>query len=146
MSILDIKSDSKKYTCKKTVGIYFIFSIFAFVVNKVYALFGHGVSSDAMTWMFLYPLAGGVLFYLLLGILLPEANRFNGYRLFYNLYNSGIALLTMGSLLKGILEIAGTKSAFTRFYYMSGYAFIAVGLLVLILLVANYSKLKKIKQ
>lgn len=141
MSILDIKKIGKKYSLKKTVIVYLAVSVFTFAVNKIYAIFGHGVSSDAMTWMFLYPLIGGALFYLLIGLLLPEINRFAGYRIIYNIYNSGIAILTVGSLLKGIMEIAGTSSSYLKFYDMTGYGFIVFGLIILILLTANYKKL-----
>jgi hypothetical protein len=94
-----------------------------------------------MTWMFLYPLIGGGILYLLLAILLPELNRFAGYRLFYNIYNSGIALLTTGSLLKGIMEIAGTGSVYLKFYYTLGYIMIGAGILLMFVLAANYKKI-----
>lgn len=146
MSILDIKENQTGYKYTKTIIVYVIFSVFAVVVDKVYALFGHGVTSDAMTWMFLYPMIGGAVFYLLLGLLLPKINCFAGYRVLYNLYNSGIALLAVGSLLKGIMEIAGTNSSYLKYYYMFGYGFIAIGLVFLVILVANYKRVDAVKQ
>lgn len=140
MSILDTREKSKKYNYKKTVIVYLAISVFAVVFNRVYAIFGHGVSSDAMTWMFLYPLIGGCVFYLLIGLLFPVVNRFSGYRTAYNSYNSGIAVLTVGSLLKGIMDIAGTSSSYLKVYTMAGYALIAVGLAVLIVLAVNQGK------
>ena len=145
MFILGIKEKCKKYNSKKTVIIYILVTIFAFVVNKVYALFGHGVSSDSMTWMFLYPLIGGAVLFLLLGFLFPELNRFIGYRIFFNLYNSGIAVLTVGSLLKGIMEIAGTSSSYLTLYYISGYVFVCVSFVLLLLLALNYRKIILLK-
>ena len=141
MSILDIRTEDSGYKTTRTVIVYLCFSIFAFVVNKVYALFGHGVSSAAMTWMFLYPLLGGGLLYLLLGLLLPRLNRLVGYRLFYNSYNAGIALLTVGSLLQGIMEIAGTSSPYLKGYDLLGYAMTGIGILLLLLLGSNYKRL-----
>ena len=95
MYILDINQKSqKKHNIKMIVG-YLIASVLSFAVNKIYAIFGHGVSSDAMTWMFLYPLIGGVLLYLLIESLIPQIKLFAGYRLFCNLYNTGIAVLTV---------------------------------------------------
>ncbi|MBN7772508.1 hypothetical protein [Clostridium aminobutyricum] len=123
MSISDIKVRSNR----KTVFVYIIASIVALVVNSVYGIFSHGVSSGAMTWMFLYPLLGGAFFYVVMGVLIPTANRINGYRKFYNLYNSGIATLTVGSFLNGILEIAGTSSPYTIFFYFAGGLLMAVG-------------------
>jgi hypothetical protein len=138
--ILDIRNKDNRYKYNKTVFVYLAISAFTFIINKVYAIFGHGVSSDAMTWAFLYPLIGGALFFLLLGLLLPRINYFAGYRLLYNSYNSGIAVLTVGSLLKGVMEIAGTNSPYLKMYTMIGYGFMAFGLIVIIILAVNYKK------
>ncbi len=54
----------------------------------------------------LVSLTGRITIYLLIELLLPGICQFNGYRVFYNVYNSGIAVLTTGSFLKGILDIA----------------------------------------
>jgi hypothetical protein len=126
----------------KTVIIYAILSILATVVNKVYAIFGHGVSSPAMTWMFLYPLIGGALFYFLIYGAASRIIRFNGYRLFFNIYNSGIATLTFGSFLKGILEIAGADSIYLVFYYAVGAVFIAAGLILAAVMIVNQKRVK----
>lgn len=142
MSILDIRIGDTRYKYHKTVLVYLCVSILSVVINKVYALFGHGVSSDAMTWMFLYPLLGGGLLYLLLWFLLPGVNCFTGYRLFFNLYNSGIALLSVGSLLKGIMEIAGTSSPYLKLYAWMGCILTGAGVLLLLILAVNYNKLR----
>jgi hypothetical protein len=141
LSISDIRRKNSGYQYKRTVIVYLCFSILTFAIDKIYALFGHGVSSEAMTWMFLYPLLGGGLFYLLLGLLFPEINSFSGYRLFYNLYNSGIALLTAGSLLKGILEIAGTGSSYLKFYYILGFVMMGIGAFLVLMMAVKHIKL-----
>jgi len=117
---------------RKTIWVYIILSITAIAVNNLYALFGHGVHSAAMTWMFLYPLIGGGLGYFLIERLMPAIIHTGGYRLFYNLYNSGIATLTAGSFLKGILEIAGTTSPYTICFYIVGLLLAVAGLVILI--------------
>ncbi|HWT74775.1 MAG TPA: hypothetical protein VN258_08685 [Mobilitalea sp.] len=127
MSTLDIK----KY---KTVITYLVISVLMIAIDKVYAIFGHGVSSRYMDWMFLFPLIGGALFYLLLGFIIPDAGKAAGYRLFFNLHNSGIALFTVASFLQGICEIAGTNSPYVLYYNILGGAFIAVGLVQLIMI------------
>lgn len=116
----------------KTVFAYLAVSVLLILFETVYTSFGHGVSSAYMTWMFLYPLLGGAIIFLLLATLAPDAARSTGYRLFYNLYNSGIALLTAGSLMKGIFEIAGTDSPYSDWYYIAGGLFMAAGLLILL--------------
>jgi hypothetical protein len=80
-----------------------------------------------MTWMFLYPLIGGALVYLLIEILAPRIRNAAGFRLSSNLYNSGIALLTVGGFLNGILEIAGADSPYAFLFGVEGWLFIAAG-------------------
>lgn len=134
MFILEIKENRQKEQYKKTILVYLALSIITFTVNKIYAIFSHGVRSDAMTWMFLYPLIGGTLFYFLVSKLFHNINRYVGYRIFYNIYNSGIALLIVGSLLKGIMEIAGTGSKYVTLYFGIGYLFIAFAIILLVIL------------
>lgn len=129
---LDTNHEILRNHKKKTLIVYSFFTIFCLMVNKIYSLFGHGVSSDAMTYMFLFPLIGGVVFYLFIFTVIIKDNKPNGYRLFYNIYNSGIATLAIGSFLKGILEIAGTNSKYVSFYNIVGSIFIALSLLLFI--------------
>ncbi|SCN24182.1 hypothetical protein N3C_1695 [Clostridium sp. N3C] len=131
MFILAINKSNNKETFKKAVRIYLILSAVAIVIDKVYGAFSHGVDSAAMTWMFLYPLLGGALFYFIIDKLIPHITKFAGCRVFMNLYNSGIATFTVGSFLKGIFEIAGTNSSHLKYYYMTGGAFIVAGLIIM---------------
>ena len=130
MSILGIDTKSKTWQMRKTVVVYIILSITAIAVDNIYAVFGHGVRSASMSWMFLYPLLGGALVYFFMERLAPRTGRAAGYRLFYNVHNSGIAILTAGSFLEGILEIAGTTSTYTVIFYIAGWIFLASGVLL----------------
>ncbi|MDF2592928.1 MAG: putative rane protein [Clostridia bacterium] len=140
MSILDINIKNQSKHFRKTILTYLILSILAIVVNKVYALFGHGVSSPAMTWMFLYPLIGGALFYFLIYGFANKIIKFTLYRLFFNIFNSGIATLTFGSFLKGVMDIAGSGSIYLVFYYVVGGLFIAAGLILMFIMVINQKR------
>jgi hypothetical protein len=102
--------------------------------DKIYGFFGHGVDSAAMTWMFLYMLLGGALFYFIIERLIPHITKFAGCRVFLNIHNSGIATLTLASLLKGIFEIAGTNSPYLVYYYMAGWTFIVAGLIIMLIM------------
>lgn len=104
------------------------FAGLAALVGQIYSLFGHGVRSAAMTWMFLYPLLGGSLIYLLIDLLVPAVKARPAYRLFCNLYNAGIAALTAGSFLKGILEIAGASSPYLPWFFGAGWLLVAAGM------------------
>jgi len=134
LSILDINKRNNDKQLRKTILTYLILSVISIVIDKVYGIFGHGVDSKSMTWMFLYPLLGGALMYFLIGRLIPHITKLTGYRVFFNIYNSGIATLTLGSLLKGIFEIAGTNSPYLEYYYMGGGVFIAVGIFIMLLM------------
>jgi hypothetical protein len=139
---LDINKRNNKKQLGKTIWAYLILSVAAVVIDKVYDAFGHGVDSAAMTWMFLYPLLGGALFYFIIKTLIPHITKFADCRVFLNLYNSGIAALTLASLLKGILEIAGTNSPYLKYYYMTGGIFIAAGLIIIFMIMVNQHKAK----
>jgi len=108
----------------KTVFAYLGVSLFTIIVDKVYAIFGHGVTSAFMTWMFLYPLLGGAGIYYLLQRIAPGIKQYPGYRLFANLYNSGLATFMVGSFMNGIFEIAGTNSPYVSWYYGAGFLFV----------------------
>lgn len=117
--ILFISDIRKKFF--KTIVIFSIMTIFTFIFDKVYGIFGHGVTSPYMTYMFLYPLLGGVLFYGIIMLLIPSIVNKKRYRFFYNIYNSGIAVLTVGSFLRGIMEITGTFSTYLMAYTLVGW-------------------------
>ncbi|MGN7357308.1 hypothetical protein ACTHPF_08065 [Paenibacillus sp. SAF-054] len=116
----------------RTVWSYVILSAAAVAFDKVYGVFSHGVDSAAMTWMFLYPLLGGALYCFIIGKLFPGITHSASCRVFLNLHNSGIAALTMASLLKGIFEIAGTSSSHFVYYHAAGWGFLAAGLITVI--------------
>jgi hypothetical protein len=113
----------------KTVIVYGILSASAVAAEKIYGIFGHGVTSPAMTWMFLYPLLGGVALSLALLKFLPRIYHTPGFRIWYNLYNSGIAALTAGSFLKGVYEIAGASTGSAGIFMIAGALMSASGIL-----------------
>lgn len=125
-------TNNLKKTIKKNRWTYFGLTLVTLVIAKVYGLFGHGVTSPAMTWMFLFPLIGGVVGYSFIKPLLPKNVTAMDFRSFSNLYNSGIATLSVGSFLQSILEIAGTNSVYVPYFYLSGAVLLAVGLSLLL--------------
>jgi len=126
---------------RRTVWSHLIMSAVAVAVDKVYGIYSHGVDSAAMTWMFLYPLIGGALYCFIMGKLFPRITHSVSCRVFLNLHNSGIAALTIASLLKGIFEIAGTSSHHLVYYNAAGWGFLAVGLITMVAqLVADVRK------
>jgi len=104
----------------RTITNYIILTVGAFLFNKIYALFGHGVTSPWMTNLYLFFLVLGVLVFSLFRIFVPDIISHKGYRLFFNTYNSGIAVFANGMLLYGILEIAGGTSQIVPWFLYIG--------------------------
>ena len=124
-----VKKSGGNLRLLKTLFVYLAVSAFCIIFNKIYGLYGHGVKSAAMSLMFLYPLIGGAMAFMLLRLLVPDAANVPKYRLYYNIYNSGIAALIIGNMLKGIFDIAGTSSQYTVFYFILGWLLSAIGVI-----------------
>lgn len=89
------------------LGLYLGAVLFCILFWQVYRLFSHGVTSFFMTNLFLLPAVG----FLMEGVLLFGApKRFR--RSADNLFHCGIGTGTVGFLLQGIFEIAGTDSPY----------------------------------
>lgn len=101
----------------KQSEIYLWNSALCLLFHLIYKQFSHGVHSPYMTWAFLFPLALGFLCCRLLGVL-PR------------LYHFGVATVTVSSLLRGILEIAGTSSRYQRFLMLLGLLELLAGVLL----------------
>lgn len=106
-------------------------TVFVFVFAKIYGIFSHGVSSVFMSYAFLLPLS---LIFLPKLLNLCTGNRlWNGTleteegekKLFLSslasfLWKSGVAVLTVGSIYKGVLDIYGTSGTFEWIYLVVG--------------------------
>ncbi len=117
-------TDSQKKHIAVTGFVYLLVSLFCILFGFIYERFSHEVYSGHMIYAFAYPLAGGVLpFY---GLSVSSCRRMPG-RLALNLYHSGIAALTVGSIFKGILEIYGTANDLVRVYWFCGFTMAGIG-------------------
>ena len=65
-----------------------------------------------MHWLFLIPLLGGALFLLILRVF-PTTSRLS-----MNLWNSTLAVLTTGALLRGIINLSGRSTTLDTPYYL----------------------------
>lgn len=102
---------------KRHAIVYLGISIFCILFAGIYEVFSHGVISYYMILMFLYPLLGGSLVYTILSKWNPLDYR---VKMAYNFYNSGIASLTVGSCIRGVLDIYGTTSEYVFLYFLVG--------------------------
>jgi len=118
-----MKKDANNPACadgpdmKKGVLYYSSAALFCLMVFLIYNIFSHGVHSPYMTLLFLWPLVLGVLPCLIMLLInkLPGPDRFT-----LNVYNSGVAAITVSSLLRGIFEIAGTASPLQTGLWIAG--------------------------
>jgi len=79
---LAINTGKYEKQLKRTVWGYLLVSAAAVAFDKVYDVYGHGVDSAAMTWMFLYPLLGGALYCFVMGRLFSHSMNSGSCRVF----------------------------------------------------------------
>ena len=114
----DIKARARRafYTY---LAVYFLCSAF----GVIYETFSHGVISVFMLFCGVPPLLFGVLPFF---IIFMTGRGFPG-RLAYNLYNSGVATLTVGFIFTGVLQIYGTTNPLCNVYFVAAAAFLIAG-------------------
>lgn len=117
---------SRERAAIKTALRYLIVSVVCVLIGAVYELFSHEVYSYFMMYAFIFPLAGGALPFLMLSVC--RSKRFPRL-LSRRLYHSGIAALTVGSFVEGILKIYGTTNRLTAAYWIFGIVFVCAGIL-----------------
>lgn len=97
----------------KIVLRYVLVTVFCACFGFIYEQFSHEVLSNWMIYFFLWPLIGGVVPFSIL-LKFNQLTYPNDWcRLFYH---SSIATLTIGSCMKGVLEIYGTSSKLLTVY------------------------------
>jgi hypothetical protein len=92
------------------------------VFTAIYESFSHGAVSTHMRCMFLMPLVGCALPALL--CLLTPLHR-HVCRPAFNLWNSGLAVWTVGCLFRGIVNISGRFTDLDSIYWVTGWIFLA---------------------
>ena len=119
----------------KTSFVYLLISIFVALFGAIYEMFSYGVYSNFMLYAFAFPLVGGCLPFFLLGFWGysgSHAQRFwckTPSTIARNLYHSGIATLTIGNVIRGVLDIYGTTNYMTNYYWVVGIALLLLGVL-----------------
>lgn len=92
------------------------------VFTAVYEAFSHGAVSTHMRCTFLMPLVGCALPALV--CLLTPLHR-HVCRPAFNLWNSGLAVWTVGCLFRGIVNISGRFTDLDSIYWVTGWIFLA---------------------
>ena len=121
MSTSVINPNKKRF--KKTAISYTLITIFFFAFSRIYESFSFGETSVHMHYLFAVPLIGGIL----LAILLKALPQFS--RISFNLWNSAVAIITAGTLFRGIVNLSGRSTTLDAPYWYVGIGFVVLALL-----------------
>ena len=107
---------------KKTIISYTLITIFFFAFSRIYEAFSFGETSVHMHYLFAVPLIGGILLAIFLKVL-PHFSRIS-----LNLWNSAVAIITAGTLFRGIVNLSGRSTTLdTPYWYVGiGFAILAI--------------------
>lgn len=106
---------------------YLLIAIFVAAFGAIYEVFSHGVYSWCMLYAFAFPLFGGTLPFLSIGLF---SEKQYPTQVCVTLYHCGIATMTVGSIIQGILEIYGTTNMLVSYYWIVGIILIATALVI----------------
>ena len=114
-------------------------TLFCLLFYMIYNLFSHGVHSPFMTFLFAWPLVLCVLpcaFFTFLPQM-PGPGLLCGL-----VWNTGAALVTVSSLLRGVFDIAGNSSVHQTAMMAAGFVMLMAGLILYVagVLLLNKSK------
>ncbi len=110
-------TEKNKRKAQKDAAVFLGVSILTGLFGAIYELFSHEVYSYFMIYAFAFPLLLGTLPYLMLS--LSGGTRYPN-ALYRNLYHAGIATLTTGSIMRGVLDIYGTTNSLGNIYWFAG--------------------------
>ncbi len=109
------------------VGAYLLSTVICAIFGAVYELFSHEVYSCFMICAFAFPLLLGAIPFFLMQ---KRGKPFPGRAA--ELVHAGVAALTVGSILQGVLEIYGTSNPLTTTYWAVGSGLTVVGWLLIL--------------
>ncbi|MBF0779030.1 hypothetical protein [Streptococcus cuniculi] len=112
---------------KKISLTYLSLILFLFLFSRIYESLSYGEVSFFMHYLFAVPLIGGSLL-LLAFYLFPQLSRLS-----FNLWNSGVAVLTAGFLLRGIINLSGRSTTLDLPYWYIGGCLLLLTILSLFL-------------
>ena len=131
-SVFNYSTNKKRF--RKTVISYTLITIFFFAFSRIYEAFSFGETSVHMHYLFAVPLVGGILLTIFLKVL-PQFSRMS-----LNLWNSAVAILTTGTLFRGIVNLSGRSTTLDAPYWYVGIGFVILALLSIVI---NPTRMKK---
>ena len=110
---------------KKEPAVWLGITAFTIVFAAIYEHFSFGVYSNAMIFMFIFPLV--------LGFIPSMILHLKNWGSLSRLWNDGVIAMTMSSMLYGILEIYGTTSIYTSWMFCIGIGLLILGVIQILL-------------
>jgi len=126
----------------KNALVYLCLSVLTIAFSIVYHIFSHGVSSIDMQTAFIWFLLSTVVYAALLFVF-PKFEKRAYYRLFMNLFNTASAWQVIGSILTGIIDIAGGSSPYLPYYFWVAKIMYALSALVFLFVWLPFNRIKK---
>jgi len=127
---------------KRNLVVFSVLTLVMVIFSFVYHIFSHGVTSKDMQFSFVWFLGAALIYGLLLWIF-PKFEKRAYYRLFMNLFNTASAAQVLGSVLKGVINIAGGSSAYVPFYFWIAILTYGLSFLAFILVCLPHRNSKK---
>lgn len=131
---------SNKNIVKRMMFIYLGVTLFCALFGLIYEMNAHGVYSFYMAFGFIFPMTLGLFIYCLL-FFFEKVNLPSVFS--SNLYNAGVATLSMGIYFQGALDIYGTtRDIYFIIYVVVGITLICIGFLSYIITLITLKKEK----
>lgn len=112
-------------SCRRTAIAYGWIGLGCLLFSALYECFSHGVYAAPMLCLCLYPWGGGALLFWLI-----KRIRFRPSISVCRMWHAGMATLTVGSAVTGVVEIYGTDCPYLLVYYIVGGVLCAGGALL----------------
>lgn len=116
----------EKEQALKRAKIYIPITLFCMLFGWVYEKYSFGVYSNYMIYAFVFPLIGGMIFWLLIG---TSKKKFRFNNIFLKCHSASISTFTVGFIFKGVLDIYGTTSSLCYVYWIVGIIFISIAVI-----------------
>jgi len=123
---------------KKTVISYTLITIFFFIFSRIYEAFSFGETSVHMHYSFAVPLVGGIILVILLKAL-PQFSRIS-----FNLWNSAVAIITAGTLFRGIVNLSGRSTTLDAPYWYVGIVFAVLAIISIFIQTKSLNNTKRV--
>mgnify|MGYP000877007298 FL=1 len=131
-----INPNKKRF--KKTAISYTLITIFFFAFSRIYEAFSFGETSVHMHYSFAVPLVGGIILVILLKAL-PQFSRIS-----FNLWNSAVAIITAGTLFRGIVNLSGRSTTLDAPYWYVGIVFAVLAIISIFIQTKSLNNTKRV--